>query len=221
MFLILLCFLNGEKLVYDGYFGPWKVGVAVMEFIPEDSTGEIVSTQRTTGFFKRVFYVDDKETSIVRLEDLTSIRFKKRIREGKYSADIEITYREDSIIYSDGRRFYAGRRYYDILSAIYRAREMDFNVGDTLKLPVHTGGKPKVMFIPVVDTVKVSVPYGVFSAYVLSPVVKGEKVFGSEGDLKIYLSKDTLKIPVLIETKLFFGKLLFRLKERHPIEEKD
>lgn len=215
MFIILLCFTEYEKLVYDGYFGPLKVGVAVLEFIPEGEVGKIISTQRTTGFFKRFYYVDNKQVSLVRLEDLTAISITKRVREGRYSADIEILYREDSIVYSDGRRFYAGRRYYDMLSSIYKARRMNFHPGDTLKLPVHTGGMPKMMYIPVVETVRVEVPYGVFTTYVLMPMVKDEKPFGSGGDLRVYLSKDSLKIPVLIESKLFFGKLLFRLKERH------
>ena len=214
MIIIIFAFLSGEKLIYDGSFGPWKVGFATMEFILGDSTGKIISTQKTTGFFKRVFPVDDKQVSVVRLEDLTSLSYEERIREGKYSADVKVIYREDSIIYSDGRRFYAGRRFYDILSAIYRVRQMDFSVGDTIKLPLHTGGKPKIMYVPVIDSEVVHVPAGRYKTYVLAPVVRDEKVFGSEGDLKIYFTCDSLKIPVLIKTKLFFGQILFRLKDR-------
>ncbi len=213
--MIVFC----EVLVFDGRFGPFKVGEATLTSEgPSVFRGEsifvITSIEKTKGLFSYFYKVNDKYVSFARSSDLTPLRFFTHIEEGKFKKEITVDYYDDSIVYSDHRRYDTDKRYRDILSALYYIRRLNIKVGDTLRIPVHTGGKPNIMEVPVVNTLEISVPAGRFKTYVLKPIVKGEKIFGEEGGLFIYLSDDKERVPVMIKSKLYFGSINFVLKER-------
>jgi len=212
--IIVFC----EMLVFDGMFGPFKVGEATLtsegpSVFRGESVFVITSIEKTKGLFSYFYRVDDKYISYARVADLIPLRFFKHIEEGKFKKELTVDYYDDSIIYSNYRRYDTDKRYRDILSALYYIRRLDFEVGDTLRIPIHTGGKPNIMEVPIVDTLEISVPAGRFKTYVLKPIVKGEKIFGEEGGLFIYLSDDNEKVPIMIKSKLFFGSINFLLKE--------
>lgn len=165
---------------------------------------------KTKGIFTKIYPVDDYYRSLSRA-DFTSIIYEKNIKEGKYSSYVKISYYDDSITYSDGRKFIVKNRFYDLFSALYLFRNLELKINDSIILPIHTGGKPSFMKIRVYDGGIIETGSEKLNTILLIPYVHEEKVFGKDGDLKIYISSID-KTPVLIKSKLFFGEISFILK---------
>ncbi len=87
--LIALCSLPlpvGERLVYDAYFGPFRIGTAILEVKGvEEVEGSVCytlySTQGTVGFWKGVFYMESEVYSWVDTASLATIKMIRNVRE--------------------------------------------------------------------------------------------------------------------------------------------
>lgn len=85
----LFAFQDGEKLTFNINYGIISAGQATLEikeidFREDTPAYQITSTARTNRFFDRIFKVRDEIESIMDRESLTSHRFTKRLREGRY-----------------------------------------------------------------------------------------------------------------------------------------
>jgi hypothetical protein len=214
---IYLSFPVGEKLSYGAYFGPLRAGYSVMEVMEgefEDQPAYLIeSIQKTEKAFSLVYRIDDYYKSIVDTNSFSTLSFTKNINEGKYSNNLTLTFTEDSVFYTDGRRTDKIRYAKDIFAALYWMRCQTFYPGDTLKVPFHSSGKNQEMIVPVSQLQWTSVPMGKFRTFLLTPQVKDEKIFGSEEPIKIWVSVDPQHMPVKIESKLKVGKISFQLEE--------
>jgi len=170
----------------------------------------VICILKTKGIFSKIYPVNDYYRSVSR-GDFTSILYERNISEGRYKAYVKIEYYDDSIIYSDGRKYIVKTRYYDLFSAIFMMRNIVFNVNDSISFPVHTGGSPSFIKIKIYDGGKIETGKGEIETFLLVPSIKDERIFGKDGELKIYVSKEE-KIPVLIKSKLFFGEISFIIK---------
>ncbi len=212
-----LTFPVGEKLSYGAYFGPLRAGYSVMEIKKEILKGEPVYSvecvQKTEKAFSVIFRIDDYYKSFVDTSTFSSVSFIKNINEGKYSNNLTLTFKEDSVFYTDGRRTEKIEEAKDIFAAIYWMRCQTFYPGDTLKIPFHSSGKNQEMIVPVSDLQWTTVPMGKFRTFLLTPQVKDERIFGSEEPIKIWVSVDPQHIPVKIESKLKVGTISFQMEE--------
>jgi hypothetical protein len=220
---IYLSFPTGEKLSYGAYFGPLRAGYSVME-VREGETEDIPAyliecVQKTETAFSLIYRIDDYYKSIVDTSSFSSLSFNKNINEGKYSNNVTLTFTEDSVFYTDGRRTEKIPESKDIFAALYWMRCQTFYPGDTLKIPFHSSGKNQEMIVPVTQLQWTTVPMGKFRTFLLTPLVKDEKIFGSEEPIKIWVSVDPQHIPVKIESKLKVGKISFQLEKVDVVEE--
>jgi hypothetical protein len=222
---IYLSYPPGEHLSYGAYFGPLRAGHSFMEVREEEFEGKpayvIECVQKTEKAFSVIYRIDDYYKSIVDTATFATLSYTKNIAEGKYNKDVTLTFTEDSVFYTDGRRVEKIPEAKDIFAALYWIRNLDFSPGDTLKVPFHSSGKNQKMIVPVSELEWVTVPMGKFRTLKLSPQVKEDKIFGSEEPIKIWVSVDPQHIPVKIESKLKVGKISFQLEEMSITEESD
>jgi len=85
----LTAFQNNETLIYDIKYGMITAGessLSIEESTYKDSIDiyRILSIAKTNSFFDNVFKVRDKIESIWRKDDMQSLRFTKKLKEGKY-----------------------------------------------------------------------------------------------------------------------------------------
>ena len=225
MISIYLPFPVGEELQYGAFYGPLRAGYSVMEIEKEFLDGEpvysIECVQKTEKTFSVIFRIDDYYKSFVDTGSFSSICFIKNINEGKYRNNLTLTFEEDSVFYTDGRRTDKIEEAKDIFAAIYWMRCQTFYPGDTLKIPFHSSGKNQEMIVPVSDLQWTTVPMGKFRTFLLTPQVKDERIFGSEEPIKIWVSVDPQHIPVKIESKLKVGKISFQMEGVNVKEERN
>lgn len=215
----------GEKLTFAIQYGLIYAGDATLEIrnIAVLDTAEayhVISTARTNKAFDLIFKVRDRHESFIDYENLFSLRFEKHLREGKFKRDEEVVFDQKNhrAIYKDKEVVIAPNTQ-DFLSALYYARTLPLDAGQAIAMANHTGGKNYPIYVKVLAREKVSVPAGVFDCIVVEPVLQTTSIFEHKGKLTIWLTDDTVKMPVLMRSKVVVGAFEAVLKEYRLSEE--
>lgn len=217
----LFSFQVGEKLTFDIKYGIIGAGQATlqveeMEFRDQIPAYQIVSTARTNRFFDRIFRVRDEIESIIDRENYHSLRFTKRLHEGRYRQHRTHYYypEQDSSLYL---KYSFARREFDeemieippdtqdILSAFYWFRTQEAVPGDTLRVNVTTDGDNYVANILVHRTETIDTIFGRKECLVIEPDLEGEAIFRQTGNILIWVTNDEHKIPVKLQSRVTFG----------------
>lgn len=210
----------GEYLEFSVKYGIIPAGTAVMK-IPEiiDYEGKrcfrIVSTARSNDFVSVFYKVRDSVETIVDYDGIFSRRFHKKLREGGYKADKTTLFDQRkhlAIIGNDSLPTYAFVQ--DALSSLYYARTQDLVPGSDVLIDNHTDKKNFPLKIVVERRETVEVPAGKFDCIVIEPIMRVEGIFKAKGRIWIWLTDDQYKIPVKMQTEVFFlGSVSAQLKK--------
>ncbi len=225
---------EGELLTFAIQYGLIYAGDATLE-IKNVATFDtvrayhIISTARTNKAFDRIFKVRDRHDSFMDYDNLYSLSFEKHLREGKFKRDTKVIFdqRAHVAIYPD-KQVPIPPNTQDFLSALYYARTLRLEVGDAIAMANHTDGKNYPIFIKVLKRDRIKVPAGEFDCLVVEPVLQTTSIFENKGKLTIWITDDTVKMPVLLRSKVVVGAFEAVLKEyrlsgepHRPIEQKD
>jgi hypothetical protein len=214
-------FLPGEKLTFSVQYGLISAGSAVMSVAPQvrtresRPTWEITTTARSSSVFSAVFEVNDRIVSYMDTLHLHSVRFQKHLREGNYRKDLRIVFDQDKHTATiDGQRTCEVEPHVqDILSSLYYVRTLDLEVGRSVYVPNHDNGKNYPLEILVHERERITVDAGTFDTLVLEPVILGESLFQQKGRMKVWVTDDDIKMPVLMKTKIIVGSIAAVLTE--------
>ena len=213
-----------EKLFYDVAWGILGVGQATLEV--EDLVefngrpayhvaSRAISNHFCDGFYK----VRDLNESWMDARTLSSLGYSKKLREGRF-------FRDEWVLNSDGRWVgkWAGRDgnysvatgtapvgVQDVLSAMYFLRGKPLSPGAEIVLDVNTRQNWPLV-VRVVKKEPVTTPAGRFDAYLIEPALRQEGLFLQKGNrLRIWLSDDPKRVPVMMKVDVFFGSITARL----------
>jgi hypothetical protein len=212
-------FGEGERLTFAIQYGLIYAGDATLEIrniavIDSVRSYHIISTARTNKAFDLVFKVRDRVESFMDYDNLFSLRFAKHIREGKFKRDEEVFFDQKNhlAIYSN-KKVQIPPNTQDFLSALYYVRTLSIEVGEAIALANHTGGKNYPIYVKVLGRERVTVPAGTFDCIVVEPVLQTSSIFEHKGKLTIWLTDDTVRMPVLLRSKVVIGAFEALLKE--------
>jgi len=211
-------FSVGEKLLFDIYWEIAKVGnatLSVNQVINYNGKGvyEVESRAWSNRVISSFYKVDDRVTTYIDTAGIFSHRLEKHLREGKYRADRLFQFdQENSIVISRRDTVAIPEFCQDILSAFYYVRTLALEIGSTYEIPNYDNGKVYYLTVDVLKKQTVRVPAGTFDCLVIEPRLKGEGLFKHEGRIKIYLTDDEQKLPVLMTSKIVFGEVAAKLK---------
>ncbi len=219
---LLLFFLTfhpvpGEKIFMDVYFGPVKAGKLTLEVAPDVEVVNNISCYhlklklRTTGVFSTFFKVDDEIQSFVDTATLHTIRYFKRLREGKYRAKSSVTYsvRDSLAVYPD--TVIKTPPFYDPLSLVYIARSV--GDGDTIKALYHVD---KITTTALIFTEGKERLNGLV-AQKISIDFKEKGLFKNGGTFLMWISQNSgWREPLKIQSRLKFGSLIGVLSRYIP-----
>jgi hypothetical protein len=227
-------FGEGELFTYAIQYGLIYAGEATLEIrnvavLDSAKAYHIISTARTSSAFDHVFKVRDRHDSFVDYENLFSLSFEKHLREGKFKRDEKVVFDQKNhvAIYAD-KKVPIAPNTQDFLSAVYYARTLPLEVGQAIALANHTGGKNYPIYIKVLRRERIKVPAGEFDCLVVEPILQTSSLFEQKGKLTIWITDDTVKMPVLLRSKVVIGAFEAVLKsytmsaaERRIIEQRD
>ncbi|MDI6641832.1 MAG: DUF3108 domain-containing protein [Elusimicrobiota bacterium] len=227
-------FYQGEKFLFDIYWGPIKVGFAEMRvegleelfYLTTPRTAyRIVSEASSYPFFDIIYKVRNCHMSWIDTESLCSLKYVGRQREGGYFKDETIMFDHpnkrfqlievnkegtEKIVTGSIPAFVQ-----DVLSAFYYVRTLDLKVGEEYCLDTQSGDKNYPLRVVVHKKEKIKVEAGSFKCFLVEPFVREDAgIFKAKGRVWIWLTADKHKIPVLMKSKIFVGYISAELKKK-------
>ena len=231
----------GEQLVYKLYYN-WNfvwlsAGEVVFDVHDRGDYYHITANGRTYNSYNWFFKVRDRYESYVDKRTLQPIVSIREVHEGGY-------HRYDSLafdpaagtVYSERGKtadgIYERETYpiescmHDVLSVLYHARNVDFDDmrrGDRVPVNVFMDKKTyplKVHYLGEEADKRIK-GVGRFNTQYFSPEVVAGDVFNEDTEMKVWVSDDANRIPLLIESPVSVGSVKAVLKSyrnlRHPL----
>lgn len=215
-------FKVGEKLTFSiGYeFIPAGKTILTVEkiiTIKGKKTYHISSRTKSHRFFDPFFKVRDEIDTYMDIDSFRSIKFRKKLREGRYSYDYSVEFDIDSMkavsITSKGSRILDIPEFtLDILSAMYYMRTRKLEVGKTLTVDVLDNDKLYPLELRIIRKERVVVKAGLFDCFLIEPMLKSGGLFKNEGQISVWVTDDHRKVPVLIKSKAIIGSIVVELE---------
>ena len=212
-------FKVGESLKFLIRYGPIQAGYAYLEILQvRDVNGrrcfEVTSRAESNNFFSTFYKVRDKTVSLMDSVGLYSWHFSKKIREGKYRADIEVIFDQPNYRVITKKDTIKTPAYVqDPLSSLYFLRTQNIEVGKSYFIDHFSGKKLYPLTVRVLRKETIRVRAGKFTCLVVEPVLKDAGVFNSKGDVTVWLTDDRYRIPVLMKSKILVGSIIAELIE--------
>jgi hypothetical protein len=203
----------GEKLVFSVQYGIVNAGEAVLEVRNIADIGGrpsyyILSDARTNDVFSVFYRVRDRFVSLMDTTDLVSLRYEKHLHEGRYK-----NYRFADFDQKQHKAFYESKeipiapRTQDVLSAMYYVRALPLKVGQAIAVANHTDGKNYPLVVKVLREERITVDAGTFDCLVVEPLLRYPGIFTQKGRMKIWVTNDRYRIPVLLKSKVIVGEV--------------
>ena len=211
-----------ENLVFDIYWKIIKVGQATLEIkgfeeINGRNTYHLYSQAKSSAFFDNFFKVRDVNESWLDKESLCSLRYHFDISEGGWKKQEQADFdhiRKEFTLDDNGtiKKGTIPSFVQDIISAFYYFRTLDLEVGDEYIFDVHSGEHTWPLKTKVTGKQKIEVKAGKFECFILEPAVREDAgIFRAKGELKVWMTNDKNKMPVMMKTKTPFGSVVAEL----------
>ena len=229
-------FREGEDLTFAIRWGVITGGYATLtvpsvDLIDGQPAYHILSEAHSTGAVEAFFKVRDRNEAWMDTATPRSLRYSKKIHEGKYSVDEVVdldqtarTFHETEIRHdkNDAKEEKKGAipaNVLDVLSSLYYIRSQDLEVGKSFTVDVHSGDKTFPLLVNVKKLEKVKVKAGKFLCYRVEPVLREPGIFISKGKkLEVWMTADARHMPVLMRSEIFIGHVSAELVKQtsHP-----
>jgi hypothetical protein len=209
----------GEILDFDIGYGFINAGSATLEVSDLIEYNErpcylVTSQANSNKFFSSFYRVEDKVESIIDATGLFSWHFEKKLREGGYQNDKAYSFDQlNHKAFYEGDTIDVAHFVQDALSILYFARTQDLEVGKSIFIDNFTDGKMYPLEVRVIKRETVSVEAGKFDCLVIEPLLLSSGIFKHEGRLKVWLTDDRIKLPVLMKSKVLVGSITAELTD--------
>lgn len=230
-------FQSGEKLTYTIYYNWGLLWLAAGEAtfsIKENVNNYLYAAiGKSYSSYNWFFKVDDYFYSYVDKKTLLPYRAKRDINEGGYIIHNDIKFYQNekkaisTVKVNDKEPKLVEKKFdscmFDILSIIYALRNLDkneINIGDNIPFSMMLDDDVYPLKLEYLkDTHKKKVKkLGKFNSFMISPSIIKGRVFSQDERMKVWISDDENKIPLVIESPLAIGKIKVVLKSHEGLK---
>lgn len=211
-------FRRGERLVYSVGWGPVHAGYGVLTVTPDTVRGTLLIAVEgiTNAFFSAVYRVRDLLYGVVDAEGLYPYFFEEHLREGKYRDDRWLVF--DHV----NGRVYTHRRGYEcvdappftqsVASLLYYLRALEIPTRDSFTVDCFVQKKNYGVVFLWRKKEKVRCELGEYECTVVEPVLVGRgRVFTNRDKIRIWLTDDERRLPLLIRSRIAVGSISVNL----------
>lgn len=185
----------------------------------------IVATGNSNTRYDWIFKVRDRYESYFDTATLQPYRFIRSVNEGGYKKfeDVIFNQQKNTATSSNGT-FKVPNCIQDVLSAVYYARNINFNayrVEDKIPFDMFLDNEVYHLHLRYLGKEKIDTKYGTFNAIKFKPLlIKGTLFEGGE-KMNVWVTDDDNHIPVRIESPITVGSIKVDLMDyknlRHPL----
>ena len=208
---------KGERLVFQlSWFG-----IPAGKVVAEASDGGyidgkkmyFISAVTASNKFVDAFYpVRDGIYSLIFADTLASYRFVVHQEEGTYRSDKEIIFdyakRKATFTKNGEVSMYDIPAFVtDSLSAYYYFRTKELVVGKSITVDVFDDRQLWQVEVQILGKETIETPAGTFDTFLTKPLLKFEGIFQRKGDVYIWITDDSRKMPVRMKSKIVIGSI--------------
>jgi len=208
----------GEELHYSAGFRLFPAGNAILSLKSDSLNGKLTyllsTSVKTNSFLDNFYEVRDETLSWLNVEDFSLLKAVKKIREGKYHRNHSAHISGDSLLIWNKKYFTITDPVYDPIAFIYFLRSQKLSLGDTFHFLSASEKKIREVDVNITRKESINVSAGSFDCLKVEPVSPdGLPLLKNNGELRVWLSNDDIKMPVKIEMKTNVGTMVMKLKE--------
>ena len=208
---------KGERLVFKlSWFGI-PVGTAVVEasdagYLQGKKMYGISAVTASNQFIDSFYPVRDSIHSLIFADTLASYKFVVHQEEGTYRSDKEIIFdyakRKATFTKNGDVSVYDIPAFVtDSLSAYYYFRTKELAVGKPITIDVFDDKQLWQVVVQILGKETIETPAGIFDTFLTKPLLKFEGIFQRKGDVYIWITDDSRKIPVRMKSKIVIGSI--------------
>ncbi len=213
-----------EKFVYDLTWTGIKAGTATLGITKEGEKYKIVSTARSADWVSVFYTVEDIAESLIAKtgtkEWATPLNYRLKTREGKHRKNKEVIFNvnQKKATYIDHltneKKDYEIPEYiYDPVSSFYYVRTLPLTIGESVYVKIFDSKKVWDVEVKVLKKEKLILPAGTFDTILIKPLLKSEGIFSRKGDIFIWITDDTKRLPVKMQTQVAVGSIVATLTD--------
>ena len=210
---------DGEKLTFRVYYNVgilwFNAGTGTLEVTRENYNGKqsyhVCGRGKTNKSYELFFKVNDHYDTYIDQETMLPLRFLRDVNEGgvKFKNDVQFNQTRCRAT-SDTCAYKIPRCTQDMLSAIYYARDIDYNAykpGDKFQVNLFLDNKLYSLNIKYLGKEKVRTKMGEFNAIKIMPQVITGTIFKDDDKLTVWVSDDANHLPLRINSPILVGSV--------------
>ena len=208
---------KGERLVFQLSWYGIPEGKAVVEasdggYLQGRKMYRISAVTASNQFVDAFFPVRDGIHSVIFADTLSSYKFVVHQEEGTYRSDKEIIFdyakRKATFTKNGDVSVYDIPAFVtDSLSAYYYFRTKELMVGKTITIDVFDDRQLWQVEVQILRKERIQTPAGAFNTILTKPLLKFEGIFQRKGDVYIWITDDSRKMPVRMKSKILIGSI--------------
>jgi uncharacterized protein DUF3108 len=159
-----------------------------------------------------VFYkVNDKYETYIDKETMLPMRFVRNVNEGGFKIHQDVTFNQKKgQAVSDKKNYPIPKCTQDVLSAIFFARNIDYNKykpGDKIQFNMFLDNKVYNLYIKYLGKEKIDTKMGYYNAIKIAPLLIEGTIFKDGEKMIIWVSDDDNHVPLRVETPIVVGSI--------------
>jgi hypothetical protein len=208
---------KGERLVFALSWFSIPAGTSVAEVADaEDFQGKkmyrLSVTSASNKTIDAIYKVRDSIFSYVFADTLASHAFLVHQKEGSYRGEKEIVFdyvnRTATFRKNENISFHVIPGFVsDSLSAFYYFRTKELVVGKSITVDVFDDQKLWQVEVHILGKERIQTPAGVFNTILIKPLLKFEGIFQRKGDVYLWVTDDSRKMPVRMKSEIIIGSI--------------
>ncbi len=220
----------GEKIKFEVRYAGLPVGEAeatVKEIVKVNDRDayHIEINVRSRAILDWIYKVRDTHHSYIDVERFHSLRYEKKIKEGRYWTDESMEYDQEGHVgrfYSrkdnSRKEMFIPKDVQDQISCCYWLRLQDLKPDSKVMIPVNADEKNWDLEVATKGVREMKIDdVGIFQAVEVEPIVLFEGFFVRRGKVRGWMSLDERRIPLLMKVKVpVLGEVVAELAAYEP-----
>jgi hypothetical protein len=228
-----VAFKGGEKVTYTIFYAVAGLYVnagtttfsSTLETLNNKPVYHVVGEGTTNSSYDWIYKVRDRYESFIDTSTLQTMKFIRNIQEGGFKKYEHITFNKSANTAVTNEGVYkVPACVQDVLSAIYYARNIDFNKlrrNDKISFSMFLDREVYEMYIRYLGKETIKTKYGKFNTIKFKPLLLKGTIFEGGENMTVWVTDDANHIPVRIESPIVVGKIKADMMSfeniRHPL----
>jgi hypothetical protein len=212
-------FQDGENITFKIFYNALGLYVdagtasftVTQENLGNKPVYHVVGTGTSNSSYDWIFKVRDKYESYIDTANLQPLKFIRNVDEGGHKIYENVTFNQqtNSAITTKGV-YKVPNCVQDVLSAIYYARNIDFEkyaIGDKIPFTMFLDNEVYNLYIKYLGKETVKTRYGKFNAIKFKPLLVKGTIFDGGEKMTVWVSDDANHIPLRIQSPISIGSV--------------